>query len=86
MKDILEVLHPLYFVMSLAGVLIASIEFKNIYKRIWQAEQIKNLNPPLFEKYCKEISGCAKNARSTMFTAAILFFLTILIHTVINTM
>lgn len=86
MKDLLELLHPLCFIMSFIGILIASKEYSNSQKMILKAKQAKGTNFQLFEKYCKEIQGHIKNTRSALGIAAILFFLTIFIHTVINTM
>ena len=80
MKDILELLHPLCFMMGLIGALIASIEFSISRKMIRRIKQLKTPDPYLLGKHCKEIHNHLKNAHSTLITTVILFILTIFIH------
>lgn len=80
MKGILELLHPLCFIMGLIGILIAIIELMIAQKMVWVAKQVENSNPHLFEAYHQEIYRHLKNTRSTIVTTIILLVLTIFIH------
>lgn len=80
MKGILELLHPLCFIMGIIGILMAIIELWISRKMIWIARQVKNSDPHLFEIYHQEIYKHLKNTRSTIVTTIILLVLTVFIH------